>query len=120
MLRLWALRSLLPGVGLVTRARPLEVKALVPLLEQDWATPEELAEALIAALDDARAGRTSYIGIMQFGREKPIYVGLGPYPGLTSARNALAKHPAVTEATARAVVPVIGPEGFEQLLKKVG
>lgn len=106
----------------MSRVRPLEAKAIVSLLRMDWEDVEDLAHALIQELDKVRAGRTSYIGVMQFGGadRKPFYVGIGPYPGQKSAEKALLSHPAVFEATARAVVPVIGPEGFEELLRKVG
>lgn len=102
------------------KVRPLEVRALVPLLEEDWDSPEELAESLIMALDQARTERTSYVAVMQFGEGSPFYVGLGPYPGTKSAIAALKKHPAASMAVKRVIVPMIGPEGFEQLLRKVG
>lgn len=105
----------------MSRPRPLEIKALVPLLEQDWETPEVLAQALIEALDQARADRTSYVAVMQFGKSKPvIYAGLGPYPGARSAEVAVKKHPGASMATAVAIVPVISEAGFQQLLLKVG
>lgn len=101
-------------------ARPLEVRALVALLEQDWETPEELAKALILELDDVRASKTSYVAVMQFGTEKPFYVGLGPYPGRKTAEAAIRRHPSAGMATARAIVPVMSATGLTQHLKEVG
>lgn len=103
------------------RVRPLEVRALVPLLEQNWETPEALAEELIRTLDQTRADKTSYVAVMQFGTEKtPWYAGVGPYPGERSARNAVSRHPGATLAYRIAVVPIMSPEGLEQHLKEVG
>lgn len=98
-----------------------EINALVPLLEQNWETPEVLAEALIKALDQARALRTTYVAVMQFGDKRPvIYAGIGPYAGMASARNAVSTHPAAGEATKVAVVPVMSQEGLAELLREVG
>lgn len=106
------------------RVRPLEIKALVPLLEQDWETPEDLATALIQQLDQTRADRKSYIAVMQYGGQgqpgQVWYVGLGPYAGSASARNAASKHPGAGMATAIAVVPVTSEAGFDLLLREVG
>lgn len=104
------------------RVRPLEVKALLPLLQQDWESPEELAAALIAELDSVRASRISYVGVLQIGGAKGIYVGLGPYPGIASAERALMRHPAVSDrtlVTGAVIVPVETPEGFENRLKEL-
>lgn len=98
-----------------------EVKALVALLEQDWETPEVLAEELIKALDEARADRKTYMVVMQYGSKKlPWYVGLGPYAGVKSARQAAEKFPGATLARRMAVVPIMNQEGVAQLLKEVG
>lgn len=92
-----------------------EINALVELLEQDWETPEELAKAAIAALDEARIERTTYVAVLQFGNSKPVwYAGLGPYAGATSARNAAQKFPGSSVATAIAVVPLKSPELIER------
>lgn len=109
------------------RVRPLEVRALIPLLEQDWddvvsdkgevkTGQERLVEALILELDKARASRTSYVGIL---RLNGIMVGLGPYPGLMSAKKALEGHPAWGDpvVTGWAVVPIESPEGYERRIK---
>ena len=106
----------------MSRVRPLEIKALVPLLEQDWESPEELAKNLIEALDKARASRTSYVAVMQFGDRDGHcwYYGLGPYPGMTTASNAVQRHPGATVATKVVVVPVTSPEGLDRLLREVG
>lgn len=112
--------------------RPLEIKALLPLLEQDWldvtnaktgkTTPGvvRLAQALIEELDRVRADRTSYIGVIQVGGKNGFYVGLGPYPGRASAASALSKHPAITDrtlVTGAVIVPVESQEGFEKRLR---
>lgn len=89
-----------------------ETKALVALLEQDWETPEVLAEALIDALDEVRARKTRYVGVMQIGQAHPIYVGVGPFPGAKSAENALRAHPAAGMAYKLAVVPMTSPRGL--------
>lgn len=102
------------------RVRPLEVKALTPLLEQDWETPEALAEALILELDNVRASRTSYVGVLQV--LGAIYTGVGPYPGVRSAQKALMNHPAMgdeTLVTGAIVIPIETPEGFEKRIKEL-
>lgn len=115
-------------------ARPLEVKALLPLLEQDWPDEENpktgkvtpgvvrLASALIEELDKVRASRVSYVGVLQVGGKKGIYTGIGPFPGQRSAEKALAAHPAFgdpTLCTGAAIVPVETPEGFAQRIKEL-
>lgn len=115
-------------------ARPLEVKALLPLLEQDWEdienpkthkiTPGQvrLAKALIEELDRVRADRISYVGVLQIGGRRGIYTGIGPFPGKTSAENALAQHPALgdkTLVTGAVIVPIETPEGFQERIKEV-
>lgn len=95
-----------------------EVNALVDLLEQDWGTPEELAEALIKALDRARADRTTYIAVMVFG---PRFASaIGPYAGAKSAQNAVKKFPGASVAKTVAVIPLQSAEGVEAWLKEVG
>lgn len=89
-----------------------ETKALVALLEQDWETPEVLAETIIDTLDELRATKTRYVGVMQIGQAHPIYVGVGPFPGSKSAENALRAHPAAGMAYKLAVVPVTSPRGL--------
>lgn len=104
------------------RVRPLEVKALVPLLEENWETPEELAEQLIRTLDELRASRTSYVWVAQFGPPKMQglvwYAGAGPYPGRKSAERAAKGYPGAELASALAVVPVLTPEGLERQIEK--
>jgi len=96
-----------------------EITAVVELLEQDWETPEELAKAVIAAVDDARVERTTYVAVLQFGKAKPVwYAGLGPYAGATSARNAAKRFPGSSVATVIAVVPLRSPEMVEQQLRE--
>lgn len=105
----------------MTRIRPLEVKALTPLLIQDWPSPEELAAALITTLDQTRADRTSYVSVAQFGFQSPVYyVGLGPYPGMASARKAVTGHPGYSLATKIVTVPLLSPAGLTTLLNRVG
>lgn len=103
------------------KARPLEVKALVPLLERDWDSPEELAKALIETLDETRASRTTYIGVAQYGDVPGTvwYAGVGPWPGRKSAERALKGDPAASLATALAVVPLTSPEGLRERLERV-
>lgn len=95
-----------------------EVNALVELLEQDWETPEELAKALIKALDEARTNRTTYVAVMVFG---PHFASaIGPYAGATSARNAVKKFPGASVAKQVAVIPLTSAEGVEEKLREVG
>lgn len=95
-----------------------EINALVELLEQDWETPEELAKALIKAVDQARTERTTYVGVMVFG---PHFASaIGPYSGATSARNALKKFPGASVAKHVAVIPLTSAEGVEEKLREVG
>jgi hypothetical protein len=104
------------------RVRPLEIKALVPLLEQDWETPQELAEALIRTIDEVRASRTSYVWVAQFGPPKMAgmvwYAGAGPYPGRKSAERAAKGYPGAELASALAVVPILTSEGLERQIEK--
>lgn len=99
-----------------------EIRPIVALLEQEWDSAEDMAKAIVKALDEARASRTRYIAVMQFGSEdgKCWYVGLGPYPGGASAKRAVQRHPGATLAHRCAVVPVTSGEGLEVLLKEVG
>lgn len=101
--------------------RQADIKALVPLLLEDWETPEDLAKAVIGHLDKARAERGFYVGVLQFGYKAtpPIYLGLGPYPGQKSAARAVAGHPASGMALGRAVVPVTTPAGLAAQLKEL-
>lgn len=107
----------------VTRVRPLEVRALVPLLEQDWDSAEQLAAALIEALDEARASRTSWIAVMQFpvgnGSQGWWYSGIGPYPGRKSAEKAVKGHPGASLAHRVAVVPLQSPEGLRRQISEI-
>jgi hypothetical protein len=100
-------------------ATKTEVKALVALLEQDWEDVEELAKALVTELDNVRASGTRYVGVMQFGMERPFYVGVGPYAGFKSALNALNSHPAAADANYRAVVPMVSKEGLEKMIEEL-
>lgn len=94
---------------------------MVVLLEQDWETPEELAKALIVALDKARSERTTYTAVMQFGDSGSLfYYGLGPYAGEKSARSAVSRFPGASVAHRIAIIPVTNDEGLEQKLKEVG
>ena len=107
----------------MSRVRPLEIKALTPLLEQDWDSPEALAEGLIRALDEVRASRTSYVWVAQFGPPKMTgrnwYMGGGPYPGWKSAEKAAKGFPGAELASALAVVPILTPEGVERRLREI-
>ena len=119
------------------RVRPLEIKALVPLLMEDWPDEEildaegvvidmkpgveRLAEALIRQLDETRASRTSYIAVMQFGTNGNVwYSGLGPYPGRKSAERDVSRDPGASLADKIAVVPLTSAEGLEARLKEHG
>jgi hypothetical protein len=108
----------------MSRVRPLEVKALTPLLEEDWDSPEELAEALIRKLDEVRTSRTSYVWVAQFGPPKmgglTWYSGAGPYPGQKSAERAAKGFPGAELASAVAVVPILTPEGLEAKIRETG
>lgn len=98
-----------------------EISALVAVLEAEgWETPEQVAEECIKALDKARADRTLYVAVMQFGTVNPYYLGLGPYAGKATAKNAALKFPGATEAYRIAVVPMMNEAGMNQLLKEVG
>lgn len=101
------------------RVRPLEVRALTPLLEQDWETPELLAEALVLALDEVRASRVSYFVTIQHGLKDGncVYTGMGPYPGYKSALRALEKRGLAQGFEAGVIVAVETPEGFERRLR---
>lgn len=104
--------------------RKSEVAGVVSILEDsaEYETPEDAAKAIIKWLDDDRAKRTSYVAVMQFGSgaSTPFYVGLGPYPGKTSAKNAALAHPAACEAFRIVVVPTTSEEGIKEWIKQIG
>lgn len=104
-------------------ARPLEVKALTPLLEQDWDTPEALARVLIDTLDKVRADRTSYVVVVAVGdhSKQVVYTGAGPYPGWRSAEKVMHKMLADlgTLNPRGAVVPILTPEGHEAHYREI-
>lgn len=107
----------------MTALRPVlaEVRALVEVLEAEgWETPEQVAEACILALDKARADRTLHVAVMQFGEAQPFYLGLGPFPGVKSARKAVTSYPGATEAYKIVVVPMLNEAGIDAMLKDVG
>lgn len=100
-----------------------EIQAAVELLEQDWETPEQLAEELIRTIDRARSDRTMYIAVMQFGSgqpARPFYLAIGPYAGRRSAQRAAESFPAATEAHRIVVIPLTNQAGVEARLKEVG
>lgn len=96
-----------------------ETKAIEKLLLQDWETPELLAETIIDTLDELRARKTRYVGVMQFGQAHPIYIGVGPFPGAKSAENALKSHPSAGMAYKMAVVPTTSPLGLTLMLAEL-
>lgn len=99
-----------------------EITALVQLLEQDWASSEELARAAIKALDAARAERITYVAVMQFGAEdgRLFYQAIGPYTTVTAATRAVTKFPGATLAHRVAVVPLRNDDGVTAILKEAG
>lgn len=99
------------------RLRKSEVNALVPLLRQEWDSEQDLAEALIRKLDETRVNRTSYVGVLQVSDKRPVYVGMGPYPGAASARAAVASHPVAGMACLGVIVPVMTPEALAQMTR---
>lgn len=102
--------------------RKSEVTGIAKILldEVEYETAEECAKAIIKWLDDDRAKRTSYVGVMQFGKGPAFYVGLGPYPGRASAEKAVTSHPAAGEAFKIGIVPVTSPEGLAKQLADLG
>lgn len=102
------------------RVRKTEVKALLPLLRQDWESEEDLAAALIVALDESRVGRTSYVGVIQHGLNgKAVYMGMGPYPGRKTAVKALQERGIDREHERAVVVPIMTPERFVEVMKNL-
>lgn len=96
-----------------------EINKIASLLEEDWESAEVLAKTIIDTLDELRASKTRHVAVMQFGGTHPFYVGVGPYPTQNAAQKALSKHPAASDATARAVVPVMTDEGLQALLATI-
>ncbi len=97
-----------------------EIQAAVELLEQDWETPEQLAEELIRAIDRARSSRTMYVVVLQFGTTSHSYMAVGPYAGRRSAIRAVESFPGATEARRIVAVPLVNQVGLEALIKEVG
>jgi hypothetical protein len=96
-------------------------KAVVSLLEsdQEWDGPEDMALAIINEIDRVRRDKTSYVAVMQFGETIPFYIGVGPFPGAKSARNAVQGHPALGMALKAVVVPVQTPEHAAAKVKEL-
>jgi len=65
----------------MARSRPTEVKAVVALLEAEADDVEELAERIIAALDEARAKREWYVAVARIpvGHGHVTYLASGPF-----------------------------------------
>lgn len=107
------------------RVRPLEVKALVPLLRQDWDSVEDLAKALIEALDEARTSRTSYVAVVEFpigNTAKAGYIGVGPFPGAASADKAIQLFPPLQDPKLTrgfVIVPTMTLAAYEKLLREL-
>lgn len=100
------------------RVRPLEVKALVPLLQQDWGSPEELAEQLILTLDAHRTDRTDYVGVIRIdgAAPQPVWLGMGLYPGRDSARKDVEAALSAVPGSAYVITPVYSPARMRDLL----
>lgn len=109
------------------KVRPLEVKAILPLLQRDWPDEynvhgellpgvEQLAEALIIELDKVRASRTSYVAAVRMGA---FVFGVGVYPGERSAHKAVIKQLQTygNLVSGGAVIPIETPEQFEARIK---
>lgn len=103
------------------RVTVTEIRALVPLLEQDWESPEKLAEALIKALDKARAGRKLHAAVVQYGdgAGSVFYDAVGPIAGKTTAQKVLGKMLYKSIVSKGAVVPLRTEEGFDALMAEV-
>lgn len=97
--------------------RKTEVAGVAKLLLEDYESPEEAAKQIINWLDADRAKRTSYVAVMQFGKDSIFYQAIGPYPGYKSAHKAVVSHPAAVEANRMAVVPMTSAEGIADMLK---
>lgn len=101
-------------------ARPTEIRALAKLLvdEGEWESPEAMAKVLIETLDQERASRLSYVGIMQFGAPgRHLTVGIGPYVSQGAAKKAVEGHPAASEAVVRVVTSLQSEEGVKNALR---
>jgi hypothetical protein len=106
----------------------LEIDSIVAILEDPkWEEPddngdvpsvEDVAKAILKAVDEARTERTTYIAVMVFSKQ--FAVAIGPYAGATSARNAVEKYPPASLAKQIAVVPLTSQEGVEKKLREVG
>jgi hypothetical protein len=99
--------------------RPTDVRKIAELLVEGADTPEDLAKAVITKLDEIRAERVQWMVVHQFGTEKPWYAGHGPYSTRGQGEKAVARNPAISEATHTALVPVRTAAGLETVLKNV-
>lgn len=105
-----------------------EIEAVVAILQDpnyyepdddgDVPSVQDVAKAIIKAIDVARTHRTTYLGVMVFGPQFSLAVG--PYSGATSARNAVMKFPGASVAKRVFVVPLLSAEGVEARLREVG
>lgn len=105
-----------------------EIDSIVAILEDpSWTEPDndgevptvqDVAKAILKAVDEARTERTTYVAVMVFGPH--FATAIGPYAGATSARNAVMKYPGATLAKSVSIVPLMSQEGVEHKLKEVG
>lgn len=101
-------------------ARKSEITALTKILVSDieYDTPEDCVRAMIEELDQLRADRLDYVGVMQFGSPgKHMTTAIGPWPGKAGAVRALTKHPAAGMASVLVVCPLQSPQGVEKALE---
>jgi hypothetical protein len=100
--------------------RQSDIKAVATLLEFDWESPEALAKAMIETYENSVADRTTYAGVIQLDLSgPPSYVGVGYFPGSSSARRAVVSHPAAGMARKIAVVPMVSPKGLTKMVAEL-
>lgn len=94
--------------------KPTHKKALVEILESgDYDSAEDMAKALVAALDELRADDTSHIVVRElpYGDGKAAFFGYGPYRTGNEARKAVEKGRAGIPGSGRvAIVPLYSPK----------
>ena len=94
-----------------------ETDAVAALLKQGAPSPEELANLVMAKVDELRAERTTHTGVMRMG--PGFYVAVGPFSTANQAKKALEKHPARSLATGFAIAATLTEGGLEQRIAQV-
>lgn len=102
--------------------KPTHLKAVVEVLTSDeFESPELMAKAAVACLDELRSADTQHIIVCQYDATSgPFYLGYGPYPTQASALKAIEGGRAgIPGYGSKAVVPIVHPKRVDRKLVDV-